>query len=362
MLSREGRLILTAVLAACGSVTASLSYAADVGPVKAPPLAKPVSDIPFFLVNDNRLTYAYMFNDVEPGYYQGGYSPKNPKATFPRQTVAFTHFDVWAYGTNYVNISVSKATPDAPASPCLLPGIGLNFATQNCAGMTSLYGVERSTFGWNELFDTKTFQIGPMRNISFQIGADGSLANSYTGSQYSSWEIGLQFAFALPYEGYFNISPVYYKASNHSAYGQCGAAFVFGYCDNNGVRQYTGGVALEMNYYMDLGFLPEAVRYFSISGRASLYGKKKRIGSPVDTQAPWVDAEPVRLTFDASKAIWGKKYSHYLDVWVAYRYIQNKYGYDHTTDSSCTIGFITGGTPSGACTQSSVYAGVTMKF
>ena len=31
---------------------------------------------------------------------------------------------------------------------------------------------------------------------------------------------------------------------------------------------------MEVNYYMDLGFLPENMQYFSISGRAGWYGKK----------------------------------------------------------------------------------------
>ena len=41
------------------------------------------------------------------------------------------------------------------------------------------------------------------------------------------------------------------------------------------------------------------------------------------------NSEPIRLTFDASKAFWGAKYSHFVDVWVAYRYWQNKFGLDH---------------------------------
>ena len=32
--------------------------------------------------------------------------------------------------------------------------------------------------------------------------------------------------------------------------------------------------AVETNYYMDLGFFPENMQFFSISGRAAWYGKK----------------------------------------------------------------------------------------
>jgi hypothetical protein len=50
-----------------------------------------------------------------------------------------------------------------------------------------------------------------------------------------------------------------------------------------------------------------------------------------------LNAEPIRLTFDASKAMWDPKYSYYVDVWVAYRYWQNKYGLDHNVSKLCTI-------------------------
>ena len=81
------------------------------------------------------------------------------------------------------------------------------------------------------------------------------------------------------------------------------------------------------------------------------------------TTAIEFNSEPIRLTFDASKAIWGPKCSHFVDVWVAYRYWQNKFGLDHNAPSaacSATVGGVT--RPSGACTESSLYSGITVKF
>lgn len=50
------------------------------------------------------------------------------------------------------------------------------------------------------------------------------------------------------------------------------------------------------------------------------------------------NSEPIRLTFDASKAFIGPKYSHFVHLWVAYRYWQNKFGLDHNaTPGVCTI-------------------------
>ena len=73
------------------------------------------------------------------------------------------------------------------------------------------------------------------------------------------------------------------------------------------------------------------------------------------------NSEPIRLTLDASKAMWGPKWSHFVDVWVAYRYWQNKFGLDHTTAFACTSG-VPAGQNNGSCTESSGYAGITVKF
>lgn len=76
----------TAALAFAFSASpwAGLATAADL-PVKAPP----PPEAPLFLVNQNSLSYAYAFTANNPG---AGTTPKN--------IVSFTHFDVWAYGTN----------------------------------------------------------------------------------------------------------------------------------------------------------------------------------------------------------------------------------------------------------------------
>src|SRR5246127_5996606 len=121
---------------------------------------------------------------------------------------------------------------------------------------------------------------------------------------------------------------------------------------------------------MDLGFLPESMQFFSISGRAAWYGPKGDSNSPLvglgvgrfsTASKTEFNSEPIRLTFDASKAFAGAKYSHFVDVWVAYRYWQNKFGLDHTTAFACTSG-VPAGQNNGSCTESSGYAGITVKF
>jgi hypothetical protein len=117
---------------------------------------------------------------------------------------------------------------------------------------------------------------------------------------------------------------------------------------------------------MDLGFLPENMRYFAISGRASWVGPKgSEKGIAIPTGVPTAiefNSEPIRLTFDASKFAFGDKYSHQVDVWVAYRYWQNKYGYDHSASGECTVNLVPGGQNTGSCTESSINTGVSVKF
>jgi hypothetical protein len=143
------------------SAIAGLSgaYAADL-PLKAAPPSS-VFDMPFFFGNDNRFTYAYLPSGTEVG---------NP-GNVTKQIFALTHFDVWAYGTNYANLQMLKDDHNYPAGPCPVFGNG-------CAGTTEFYGVIRSTFGFNEIFNTKAFTMGPLRNVSFEVGGDGKTQNS----------------------------------------------------------------------------------------------------------------------------------------------------------------------------------------
>ena len=143
-------------------------------------------------------------------------------------------------------------------------------------------------------------------------------------------------------------------------------------CLIDGNTNFNPTWAVETNYYMDLGFLPENMQYFSISGRAGWYGTKGDGEQPAAVHVWYLrlsntatkiefNSEPIRLTFDASKAFWGAKYSHFVDVWVAYRYWQNKFGLDH---NRCQHGLQHRGRrqSNNTCTESTVYTGITVKF
>src|SRR3979409_1800820 len=299
----------------------------------------PSDDVPFFFVIDDRVTYSYIFTGAQPGMFtvnpDGSINGKTAK-----QVYSFTHFDAWAYGTNFFTISLFKSDRNHPAAPCINAGLSVNFLPANCAGASEIYGLFRSTFGWNEIFNTKAFSVGPLHNISFEVGMDANTENRFFGAAKRDVVAGLQFAFDLPYKGYFNVAPlVYWEFLNHNSFAQCNSGFsgpVPGVsCLSDGNTSYRPTWAVETNYYMDLGFFPENMQFFSISGRLAWYGPKGDSNSLPFLSGPGrfstaskteFNSEPIRLTFDASKAFAGPKYSHFVDVWAAYRYWQKTCG------------------------------------
>jgi hypothetical protein len=333
-MSYRTKLFATAALA-LAAFAPSLASAADL-PVKAK--AKPVADLPFFFVNDNLITYAVQFTATDPGVTTA--ANKTVK-----QVYAYTHFDVWAYGTNFITLSLAKSDHWDPAVCFTASGL--------CAGAAEFYGLIRSTVGFNQVFNTKAFSMGPLANVSLEVGVDGETENQLLAPNKKDVVAGLQFAFDLPYKGFFDVAPLYYQEWNHNS-------FATGIPDGN--TRFNATWAVELNYYMELGFLPSAINYFAVSGRAGFYGPKgtggnTTVGANTKTE---INSEPIRLTFDASKAFVGPKYSHFLDVWVAYRYWENKFGLDDGNPAN-TVCF-TNGVNNKSCTEKSLYAGVTAKF
>src|SRR5882672_8555313 len=303
------RAIAAAALSLATLAPAGFASAADMAAK-----AKPIIDVPFFFVIDNRVTYSYIFSGTDPGMFtvrpNGTIDGKTEKQVF-----SFTHFDAWAYGTNFFTISLFKSGHNDPASPCTNAGTIFGVPA-DCAGATEIYGLFRSTFGFNEIFNTKAFSVGPLHNVSFEVGMDANTENNFLAPAKRDVVAGLQFAFELPYKSYFNVAPlVHWEFSNHVAFLQCGAGFNPGpagvNCLSDGNTRFNPTWAVETNYYMDLGFLPPSLDYFSISGRAAWYGKKGNENAPLTgvfggtPTAVEFNSEPIRLTFDASKAIWG---------------------------------------------------------
>jgi len=126
----------TAALAMAAIASAGVARAADL-PVKA---KKPVADLPFFLLIDDRVTFSYIFTGTDPGAFSPNKSGTGWNGNTAKQVYSFTHFDIWGYGTNFFTISMYKSDHNDPASPCT--GAPTSTAiinspfTTGCAGAT----------------------------------------------------------------------------------------------------------------------------------------------------------------------------------------------------------------------------------
>jgi hypothetical protein len=297
----------TAALAVAVSATiwAGSAMAADM-PVKAktPP---PPPEAPFFLVNQNSLSYSYAFTANNPG---AGKTPKD--------VVSFTHFDVWAYGTNFFNVDWLKATNGAappngaPAAPCDRLG------TSVCSGYTEIYGLFRSTFGWNQIFNTKAFAVGPMTNIEFVVGADANTDNTTLGSAKRSIQGGLQFDFATPYKGFINVGAFAYKERQNDGFA------ALGIINPSGKVEFDTTWAIEALYVQPLSFQPLPLTFKSF---AVIHGPKG-CGEPCDAGLKRTTEYLTQqtLALDVGKLAWGK--ADQFSVWTAYRWWKNKFGID----------------------------------
>ncbi|HEV7600957.1 MAG TPA: hypothetical protein VGO49_11970, partial [Bradyrhizobium sp.] len=130
--------VAAALLSLATLAPAGFAAAADMA-VKA---AKPIVDVPFFFVIDDRVTYSYIFTGAQPGMFT-----VNPNGTINAKTAksvySFTHFDAWAYGTNFFTISLFKSDHNDPAAPCINAGLSATFAPASCAGASEIYGLFR---------------------------------------------------------------------------------------------------------------------------------------------------------------------------------------------------------------------------
>jgi nucleoside-specific outer membrane channel protein Tsx len=288
------------ILALAGLFTAAtigFASAADL-PTKA---MAPVSPAPFFFVNDNTMSYWYEFTATDPGVNK---TAKN--------VVNFTHFDVWAYGTNYFNISWLRSSSTDPANPAA-PGVGV--------GASEIYGFFRSTLGFNEIGKTKMFSMGPLTDISLEVGADANSNNGGIGSGKTDVVAGLDFSFGLPYHGHFEFSPLYYKEWQHNQFAGIPSQDL----------SYDGTWAIEMVYAMPLGFLPPSIP-LTFSGYANFYGPKGNGGGVVGiggTQTTTEFHSEQRLTLDVGKIM--GYHPGFYSVFVGYRYWHNKFGIDPST-------------------------------
>jgi hypothetical protein len=298
------RVVLGSLLSST-AISSVLAADMNVLPTKAPP---PVAEAPFFLVNDTAFTYYHAFNATDPDVH-----------TTRKEVLEITHFDVWKFGTNFFDIQGLQSGNKDPASPCV--------TGQGCIGATEVYGLFRSTLGFNEIFGTKTFSAGPLKDVSFEFGADANTENNPFHPEKKDIVAGLQFAFGLPYNGFFNVSTMWYQEWNHEGLFPLAAGTYPAGLGNSVQFQPTYDV--ELVYSMPLGFLPSSIP-LKVNGFTDIHGPKGPDGFGQPTKEEVLSE--THLTLDAGQVFAGKP--NWIDVWAGYRYWYNKFGADHNLNTN----------------------------
>jgi hypothetical protein len=226
-----------------------------------------------FIVNDNIFGYYYVPNATNPG---AGETPKH--------VLVFNHFDVWKYGTNFVSVEFLKATNGrnppfgTPKEPCDQGGPEFPPGEEQCSGYSEIDGFVRSTLGWNQLFNTKRFEVGPLKNIEFAGGFDLNADNTTLASRKRSIQAGLQFDFSAPYKGFLNVGAYVYKEWQNDGFAE---TFPFQPIPNpSGDVDFDPTWAVELNYSQPLGTSP-----FKYKSLLVLHGPKG-CGEPCPTSTP----------------------------------------------------------------------------
>lgn len=306
------------------AVLAGPASAADMPAV--PPA--PVAPVPFLIFSDTSISYWHEFNAAEPGVGKH----------IDKEIVSVTHFDIWKYGTNFVNVDFLKSDSHDPAAPW--GGLGYPIPPSGIGnGALEMYGFFRSTISWNSLAGNKMFSVGPLKDISFYFGANGNTKNTAFAPQMRDVVAGLQFTLGLFGTGFLNVSPVYYKEWNHN--GIAPQLIVAGLCSplvcSENV-EFGGVFKLETNYAQPLGDLPLTIRGYT---NVTMPKGNDGFGNATKTE---IHTEN-RLVLDVGK-IAGYK-PNWIDPFVGYSYWRNKFGSDYKKDAT------------GGSTESTVFVGIT---
>ena len=178
--------IAAAALALASLAPAGFAAAADL-PVKA---VKAVPDAPFFFVIDDRVTYSWMPKGTDPGAFS--VRPDGSiNGTTAKSVYSFTHFDAWAYGTNFFTISLFKSDHNDPANPCTNAGIIQGPLFVGGTAARTAPGADRNFYGFGaqhvrlelELFNTHTFTMAARCITSRSRSApNANTENNYLGA------------------------------------------------------------------------------------------------------------------------------------------------------------------------------------
>jgi hypothetical protein len=336
--SRFNSTALATVLAVAFAASGSLAHAADMPVKAAPPVATP-----FFLVNDNSVSFTYFPGSTDPGVYGATYNA--------RYQFDLTHFDVNRWGTNFIDFNYQQYGKKDP--------IQTMYGAQ---GSVEADALVRNTLSGNAFLGKGFFSNYITKDILLAYGGLFVVVDNFLAPQTHQYDIGAQFTLNLP--GTVNLSVYAQKETHHVTQDAvCGAAPGF-YSPPSTVTRarpwarsapFTGDQTfkwaprLELVMLEPLTFLPTwlPLSWNSFTGVTMPKGTglSQANVAALETAGGWCfqggnnpsnpcSAETKteifsenRLVLDVGKMYWGK--AGLWEGFVGYRYWSNKFGTDH---------------------------------
>ena len=246
-----------------------------------------------FDFSDTSISLTYGPNFREPGVVES--NDRSKGKNIDKIIVSLTHFDVYKYGTNFVNIDALFSNSRDPAN-------------NSSQGATEVYGLYRGNLSGNAVFDTKLFAFKPVKDIRFEFGGDFNTKNTAFAPEKRLLVLGPNIAFDVP--GLLNVGLHFSKEWN-----------------NNGIVDksvnFHPAFEMEIVWMQPLKFTGLPLRF---EGFLNLITPKGKDGFGAQT-ATEVLTQP-RITLDLGALAFKKPNT--LDFYVGYQYWFNKFGNDHS--------------------------------
>ena len=224
-------------------------------------------------------------------FYANPGAPPDAARNVNKTIVNFSHFDVWKYGSNFINVDVLFSNANEP--------------NRSGGGSTELYAVYRGQLSPDKIFGLNT-SIGPVISaINFEFGGDAETENTEFAPNKKVLVVGPNFHFNMP-AGFLNLGVHAYKEWN--ANGIVGKNVNFALAPE-----------FEVVWLYPLTFLPWPMDF---RGFMNITGPKGKNGFGENTY--WEILARPQLQLDVGKMAFNKP--HMPDVYLAVEFWQNKFG------------------------------------
>lgn len=247
-----------------------------------------------FIFSDNSVALTYGPTYKEPGLPQ---NTTNHGTDISKFTVTLQHFDVWQYGTNFINIDALFSNGHDPASP----------GVTGDPGAVEVYAIYRGNLSGNAITGTNMFTFGPVKDIRAELGFDFNTKNTAFAPEKKLIVAGPNISFDVP--GFLNVGL-------HVAHEW----------NNNGIVSkavsFSPTFELEIVWMQPLAFTGLPLKFDGFFNVVAPKGKDG-FGNQTATE---ILTQP-RLVLDAGKLIMNKP--NFLDFYVGFQYWYNKFGNDH---------------------------------